>query len=129
MIKEHRVANSRRGHVLNPLDATLKSFVDVEDVRAPQPTSQPDSPTSVGANAASTVDATLLQSLRPPSGATVLRIIWSEIASMRRELRNSLLIHFSVREVMMRELEQAATVYVFLLRMLWSVSCHLFLFR
>lgn len=33
MIGEHGVANSRRGHLLNPLDATLKSFIDVDDIR------------------------------------------------------------------------------------------------
>lgn len=33
MIKERWVANSRRGHLLNPLDTTLKSCIDVDDIR------------------------------------------------------------------------------------------------
>lgn len=33
MIGEHRVGNSQRGHFLNPLDANLKSFIDVDNIR------------------------------------------------------------------------------------------------
>lgn len=87
--------------------------------KAPQPTSQPASPKSGHANAANTLDATLLQSLMDSLRSDIFEkidglstSIRSEIASVRQELRNSidpLQRTVDAHEATVHELERAAT--------------------
>lgn len=84
-----------------------------------QPTSQPASPKSEDANAANTLDATLLQSLMDSLRSDIFEkidglstSIRSEIASVRQELRNAidpLQRTVDAHEAMVHELERAAT--------------------
>lgn len=87
----------------------------------PQQTLQPASPASEDANAANTLDATLLQSMMDSLRSDIFEKIdglstslRSEIASVRQELKNSiepLQRTVDAHEVTVHELERAATDY------------------